>query len=62
MRLIKLASEGIHSAGEDKWLGICGEMAADVKLTETLLAAGADELSVSPPYLSRIKDRVRGID
>lgn len=62
MRLIKLASEGIHSAGGEKWLGICGEMAADSRLTEALLAAGADELSVSPPYLARVKDRVRGID
>lgn len=62
LRLVRLASEGIHSAGGDKWIGICGEMAADLALTEELMSAGADELSVSPPYLSRIKDRVRGLD
>ncbi len=62
LRLIRLASEGIHSAGSDKWLGICGELAADTKLTETLLSTGADELSVSPPYIARVKDRIRGID
>lgn len=62
LRLIRLASDGIHAAGGDKWIGICGELAADTSLTETLLALGADELSVSPPYIARIKDKIRSIE
>jgi phosphotransferase system enzyme I (PtsI) len=62
MRLIRMAAEGIHASGEGKWLGICGEMAADSKLTEQLISLGADELSVSPPYNARVKERIREID
>ncbi len=40
-----MAADGIHASGDGKWLGICGEMAADVKLTERLITLGADELS-----------------
>ena len=62
LRLIKLASDGIHAAGGDKWIGICGEMAADENLTELLISSGIDELSVSPPYIARVKERIRSID
>jgi phosphotransferase system enzyme I (PtsI) len=62
MRLIRMAAEGIHASGEGKWLGICGEMAADSKLTEQLISLGADELSVSPPYIARVKERIREIE
>ena len=62
LRLIKLAADGIHAAGEGKWIGICGEMAADTALTATLLEAGADELSVSTPYIARVKEKIRGIE
>lgn len=62
LRLIRLASDGIHAAGEGKWIGICGEMAANTELTETLLAAGADELSVSTPYIARVKEKIRGME
>ena len=62
LRLIRLASDGIHAVGEDKWIGICGEMAADTALTEALLGAGADELSVSTPYIARVKEKIRGIE
>ena len=62
LRLIKLASDGIHAAGGDKWIGICGEMAADEELTELLISSGIDELSVSPPYIARVKEKVRGIE
>jgi phosphotransferase system enzyme I (PtsI) len=62
LRLIKMASDGIHAAGADKWIGICGEMAADEDLTERLISLGIDELSVSPPYIARVKERIRSID
>ncbi|MBO5700882.1 MAG: phosphoenolpyruvate--protein phosphotransferase [Clostridia bacterium] len=62
MRLIRMAADGIHASGDGKWLGICGEMAADTALTEQLISLGADELSVSPPYIARVKERIREID
>ena len=62
LRLIKMAADGIHAAGEGKWIGICGEMAADEMLTERLIALGIDELSVSPPYIARVKEKIRSID
>lgn len=40
-------------------MGICGELAADPELTETFLAIGVDELSVSPPYVLELRRRVR---
>ena len=62
LRLIRLASDGIHAAGEGKWIGICGEMAADEALTERLLSLGIDEMSVSTPYIPRVKERIRGME
>ena len=62
MRLIRMAADGIHASGEGKWIGICGEMAADTALTESLLSVGADELSVSPPYIARVKEKIRDIE
>ena len=62
MRLIRMAAEGIHASGDGKWIGICGESAADTRLTGALISLGADELSVSPPYISRVKERIREID
>jgi phosphotransferase system enzyme I (PtsI) len=57
-----MAADGIHAVGEGKWIGICGEMAADEMLTERLIALGIDELSVSPPYIARVKEKIRSID
>ncbi len=47
LRLIKLVTENAHKNGI--WVGICGELGADLALTETFLAMGLDELSVTPP-------------
>lgn len=57
LRLIQLASENAHKHG--KWIGICGELAADTSLTETFLKMGIDELSVSPSLVLQVRDKVR---
>lgn len=57
LRLIKLAADNAHAAGI--WIGICGELASDPALTETFLAMGIDELSVSPPYVLELRARIR---
>ena len=53
------AADAVHRAGGGKWIGVCGELAADASLTAKFLAAGADELSVSPPYIAEIKEKIR---
>ncbi|MBO5091828.1 MAG: phosphoenolpyruvate--protein phosphotransferase, partial [Clostridia bacterium] len=56
LRLIKLSTDSIHKEGG--WIGICGEMAADLSLTQSLIDIGVDELSVSAPYLLGVRGKV----
>lgn len=60
IRLIEMATNNAHKYG--KWIGICGELAADTTLTKTFLEMGIDELSVSPSFVLKIRDIVRNID
>lgn len=60
LRLIELSAKNAHEHGA--WIGICGELAADVELTERFLRMGIDELSVSPSFVLRVRDRVRSLD
>ena len=60
LRLIEMSAENAHKNGA--WIGICGELAADTTLTETFLRMGIDELSVSPPFVLKLRDTVRKID
>jgi phosphotransferase system enzyme I (PtsI) len=60
LRLIGMVVEYAHAAG--KWVGICGELAADVGLTETFLRLGVDELSVAPASVLRVREQVRSLD
>ncbi len=59
MRLIRTASDNAHRHGA--WIGICGELAADLSLTKDFLEMGIDELSVSPPHVLRLREKVRNI-
>lgn len=59
-RLIEMATENAHNHGA--WIGICGELAADITLTERFLKMGIDELSVSPSFVLKVRDKVRKID
>ena len=56
MRMIEHAARAIHDKGG--WIGICGEMAADLRFTQRFADMRVDELSVSPPYLLGIRGRV----
>ena len=56
LRLIKTVVENSHKAGI--WTGICGELAGDTALTETFLAMGVDELSVTPSMLLPLKQKI----
>ncbi|MBQ9773083.1 MAG: phosphoenolpyruvate--protein phosphotransferase [Clostridia bacterium] len=56
LRMIRAASEAIHRHGG--WIGICGELAADLHLTQRFADMRIDELSVSVPYLLGVRERV----
>ena len=60
LKLIEMSAKNAHEHGA--WIGICGELAADMSLTETFLRMGIDELSVSPPYVLPLREKVRSID
>lgn len=60
LRLIAKTIENGHKAGI--WVGICGELGADLTLTETFLRMGVDELSVSPPLVLPLREKIRSID
>ena len=60
LRLLKRGTENAHKNGI--WVGICGELGADLTLTETFLAIGVDELSVSPRAVLPLRNAVRMTD
>lgn len=60
LRLIKMVVDNSHKHGI--WTGICGELGGDLELTETFLAMGVDELSVSPGLILPIKQKVLNTD
>ena len=56
LRMIEMATAAIHRKGG--WIGVCGELAADLSQTQRFASLGVDELSVSVPYLLGIRGRV----
>lgn len=57
LRALKLAADAAHKAGI--WIGICGELAADLTLLGTFLAIGIDELSVPPSAVLPLRAQIR---
>ena len=57
LRALKMAADAAHEKG--KWIGICGELGADLSLLETFLAIGIDELSVSPSSVLPLRAEIR---
>ena len=57
LAMIQMAADSIHAEG--KWIGICGELGADLEMTETFLQMGIDELSVSPSMILSVRKKVR---
>lgn len=60
LRMIQMTIENGHKGGA--WVGICGELGADMELTETFLRMGVDELSVSPTFVLPVRNKVRELD
>lgn len=57
LAMIRMAAESAHAEGA--WIGICGELGADLELTEEFLKMGLDELSVSPAMVLPLRKRIR---
>ncbi len=60
MRLIRMVVRSAHQYG--KWVGICGELASDLTLTKEFADMGIDELSVSPPCVLPLREKIRSLD
>ena len=60
LSMIRMAAENANAEG--KWIGICGELGADLSLTETFLEMGIDELSVAPGMILPLRKRIREAD
>ena len=57
LRMIRMAAESAHAEGA--WIGICGELGADLELTEEFLKMGLDARSVSPSMVLPLRNRIR---
>lgn len=57
LRLLQQIVENGHK--ENCWVGICGELGADITLTETFLRMGFDEISVTPSMILPVREQIR---
>ena len=60
LRLIEMTAKNAHKSGI--WVGICGELGADLSLTEAFLRMGIDEFSVSATSVLPLRDKVRSLN
>ena len=60
LKLIEMTVKNGHKEGI--WVGICGELGADLSLTEDFLRMGVDELSVSPPSVLPLREKIGSIN
>ena len=60
LKLIEMTVKNAHSQGI--WIGICGEVAGDLNLTEFFIALGVDELSVAPSRVLALRKKIRESD
>ncbi len=60
IRAIARVIEAAHEAGIE--VGMCGEMAGDLRATEILLGLGLDEFSMSAQMTPDVKEKIRSFD
>ena len=60
LKLIEMTVKNGHKEGI--WVGICGELGADLSLTEDFLRMGVDELSVNPPAVLPLREKIGSIN
>lgn len=59
LRFIETVAQNAHKHG--KWVGICGELASDISLIQSFVDMGIDELSVSPSFVLKVREKIREI-
>ena len=60
LKMLQMVVDNGHAGG--CWVGLCGELGADVSLTKTLLEMGFDELSVTPSMILKVRQVIRQLD
>ena len=60
LRMLRMVVENGHRKGCK--VGICGELAADLSMTETFLKLKVDELSVSPSMILKVREKIRSLN
>ena len=60
LRLLQTVVEAAHR--NNIWVGVCGEMAADVVLMPALIGLGVDELSAGAASIPRIKRAIQALN
>ena len=58
--MIKMVVDNAHKHG--KWAGICGELGADLELTQEFVRMGLDELSVAPSMVLKVRKNIREME
>lgn len=59
LKMIRIITNNVHL--EEKHVSVCGDMAADLELTEYLIQIGVDELSVAPNEVLALRKKIREI-
>ncbi|HUT16086.1 MAG TPA: phosphoenolpyruvate--protein phosphotransferase [Anaerolineae bacterium] len=59
LRLIRNVIDAAHR--EEKWVGMCGEMAGDLEAIPLLLGMGLDEFSMNAPSIPAAKGLIRSL-
>lgn len=60
LKMLQMVVDNGHAGG--CWVGLCGELGADVSLTKTLLEMGFDELSVTPSMILKVRQVIRQLN
>ena len=59
LKMIRIVTNNVHL--ENKHISICGDLAADLELTEFFIQLGVDELSVAPGQVLALRKKIREI-
>lgn len=59
LKMIRIVTNNVHLEG--KTISICGDLAADLSMTEYFIQIGIDELSVAPNQVLSLRKKIRDI-
>lgn len=59
LKMIRIVTNNVHL--EEKTISVCGDLAADLSMTEFFVQVGIDELSVNPENVLSLRKKIREI-